>query len=391
MKVNLLAIVLMLSIPAMAQTNWEFSSTGTNPNFNGYGMIGYGDTLYASGTDLVSGKRKPALYKSVNNGGNWQVVSIATQLPDTCMLYVVHHGGDYLLAILYVGSNFERWTMKVSNDGGTTWNHSLNGLDSTSEFIYSITSLGNGTLIAAGHHLIDGKCFFSSTDKGKTWARTSFPMSLITDAILNVHFVNQRLYCLGQKGQNSSNFKYSVHYSNDSGKHWKTMKTDSIPVSSKLHRLITTDNKDIYLLAEAQHELKIYHSSDSGNLWSEVSYSGLPSNQYVRFAHHSNGIFHVGLIQNSSTQIFRSNPLGLSAQPITAKEQTLFPNPATNSFSIDGLSPGSSIKIYDMQGKQVTNGIYKETAFDVSLLPQGFYVVKTFDGDLHSTVRFVKE
>ncbi len=69
-------------------------------------------------------------------------------------------------------------------------------------------------------------------------------------------------------------------------------------------------------------------------------------------------------------------------------EWSLYPNPASNSFTVEGKV--KEIKVFDALGQLVHQG--KDTVVDVNTWPQGMYFVRIVDeNDAVSTVKFVKE
>ena len=70
---------------------------------------------------------------------------------------------------------------------------------------------------------------------------------------------------------------------------------------------------------------------------------------------------------------------GINENMIKSKvEVFIYPNPATNTLNITGITGKASIKMYDMLGKLVmqkeTEG---NTTLDTSTLPQGIYIIET--------------
>ncbi|MBQ6729143.1 MAG: thiol protease/hemagglutinin PrtT [Bacteroidales bacterium] len=69
-------------------------------------------------------------------------------------------------------------------------------------------------------------------------------------------------------------------------------------------------------------------------------------------------------------------------------EWSLYPNPASNSFTVEGKV--KEIKVFDALGQLVHQG--KDTVVDVNTWPQGMFFVRIMDeSDAFSTVKFVKQ
>jgi hypothetical protein len=73
----------------------------------------------------------------------------------------------------------------------------------------------------------------------------------------------------------------------------------------------------------------------------------------------------------------------------------LFPNPARNQLNvlINGLENNTSIRIFDIMGKQVMQQVTgtSVTQLDISKLASGLYLMKIQDGEKNSSMKFVKE
>lgn len=62
-----------------------------------------------------------------------------------------------------------------------------------------------------------------------------------------------------------------------------------------------------------------------------------------------------------------------------AKEISFYPNPTENAIVIDGLEVGERVRIYSEAGAIVLEGDYDGTAFQVSSLPKGRYIVQAYN------------
>ncbi|MFY1045633.1 T9SS type A sorting domain-containing protein [Chryseobacterium sp. GP-SGM7] len=61
-----------------------------------------------------------------------------------------------------------------------------------------------------------------------------------------------------------------------------------------------------------------------------------------------------------------------------ASKLSLYPNPASNKFFVEGLYSGN-VKVYDLNGRIAINTQYSENGIDVSALSKGIYIVKITD------------
>lgn len=83
----------------------------------------------------------------------------------------------------------------------------------------------------------------------------------------------------------------------------------------------------------------------------------------------------------------------LSTKSFSSKNLKMYPNPATNNLTIDGINSIENIEVYNIIGQRVINLNPKSTSvtLNVSGLQKGIYVVKTtVDGSVASS-KFIKE
>ena len=68
-------------------------------------------------------------------------------------------------------------------------------------------------------------------------------------------------------------------------------------------------------------------------------------------------------------------------------QPTLFPNPATNSVSLNNAEIGSLVEIIDMQGRVLSSFVVKSTSQTIDLqgMESGLYLVKTISSDKEKT------
>ena len=69
----------------------------------------------------------------------------------------------------------------------------------------------------------------------------------------------------------------------------------------------------------------------------------------------------------------------------------MYPNPVNNVLTVDGLSDGDHIRVFDITGKMMITS-YQST-LDCSMLTSGFYIVSVYNnaGDVVSTQKLIKE
>lgn len=81
-------------------------------------------------------------------------------------------------------------------------------------------------------------------------------------------------------------------------------------------------------------------------------------------------------------QIIAYNTASLStAENTRASKLSLYPNPASNKFFVQGLNSGN-VQVYDANGRMIINTQYTQNGIDVSTLSKGVYIVKITDKNI---------
>ncbi|WP_299315003.1 family 16 glycosylhydrolase [uncultured Aquimarina sp.] len=94
----------------------------------------------------------------------------------------------------------------------------------------------------------------------------------------------------------------------------------------------------------------------------------------------SRNSFTVGSCVNRSNIDTEKNPLDI----------TIFPNPANTMITLSGLENAYLVNVYDISGKllktQLVNETQTQLSIDLSSLPNGFYMIKTYSQDRESSI-----
>lgn len=70
---------------------------------------------------------------------------------------------------------------------------------------------------------------------------------------------------------------------------------------------------------------------------------------------------------------------------------TIYPNPANNILTIEGLVNDYQLHIYDQNGKQMISSKLSRSHLDVTSLTPGIYTLILLDGKKKYTFKFVKD
>ena len=102
-----------------------------------------------------------------------------------------------------------------------------------------------------------------------------------------------------------------------------------------------------------------------------------------------------GAIAGEKTYYFDDMMFGaaLATKSFSAKNLKMYPNPAKNNLTIDGINSIDNIEVYNIIGQRVINLNPKSNSvtINVSGLQNGLYVVKTTVGGSVASSKFVKE
>ncbi len=73
-----------------------------------------------------------------------------------------------------------------------------------------------------------------------------------------------------------------------------------------------------------------------------------------------------------------------------ANAETIYPNPATHTFSIINIGKGATVEVYSLTGQLLLKS-NKTQNIDISKLPAGIYHVHVFSNGKRSVAKLVKE
>lgn len=130
---------------------------------------------------------------------------------------------------------------------------------------------------------------------------------------------------------------------------------------------------------------KLYSTSTSGGL------NGFGT--LVEFNPSNNGLSVLTNFTNKNgmplyaTPLFLSSPVGVVNLSYSTRD-TLYPNPTTQSFSVNSHQTYDRIELYNDNGQLVYKSNYK-MSYDITGLPYGIYLVKIFKGNALNTEKLI--
>ncbi len=142
------------------------------------------------------------------------------------------------------------------------------------------------------------------------------------------------------------------------------------------------DNYEVMIAPNGSTDINDFVSIYSGtaaNPWTartaDISaYSG----QIIRVVfHHKPGRGHLLKIDNMVIDVLGGSNNGIN--DINGNEFTVYPNPVKNTLNINGVEPGTEIRIYDVTGSEVMSFVYEGQTVNVEDLANGVYILRTND------------
>jgi photosystem II stability/assembly factor-like uncharacterized protein len=163
-----------------------------------------------------------------------------------------------------------------SNDAGTTWSSSVNGLSPGNTFPF-ITKLANSkdypdrvfTVSSAGVHV--------SKDFGAHWSLTAIDENFVTNSNslldVDVSRANANIVWAGSGMSNQSGLERNLYVSEDGGTTFKATQNFTTVAMGSITKLAThpTEPKTAYALFSFANAPKILRTKDLGQTWQDIS------------------------------------------------------------------------------------------------------------------------
>tara|TARA_A100000171_G_C2140471_1_gene155241 strand:+ start:6255 stop:8654 length:2400 start_codon:yes stop_codon:yes gene_type:complete len=231
-------------------------------------------------------------------------------------------------------------------------------------------------------YITQGINFYKSSNDGAIWELAVNGLEdlvtgddLILDIEQNPLNANQLLLATTQ----------GIYLSEDKGDSWNLISTEftnDIAFSTVTQDAIVavTHYSDGFNIPLPIAKAKIIFSKDMGETWEEISPETLsyPITETSAFIFSEDavavylGVQDLGLVKYN----INLETLGINAEVLENKKISLYPNPATETFSISSAHSIESVRIYNMAGQEVKNLNGKSENITISDLANGMYVVK---------------
>jgi hypothetical protein len=422
---RILLIIVFISTQLFSQNFWQKTSFPSGGQINSvYSLLGIG------GNQILAGTFGLGIYKSTDNGNNWNPSGLSSQwiidlkLDNQGNIYALSVGSAFGTGVFKSTDNGNNWTqvwsyigglnclyidpnnniyvglnffdgqggVYKSSNGGSTWNKIFNFPAN----VYAIVKSSNGTLLCAAYE--NGLAhIFRTTNEGTSWTKYSFTINFTaTDFAINP----QGAIYLSTAG-------YGIYYSTDNGNSWNNI----APVGPDFSCLFI-DGNTVYAGTRGNW---VYRATDGTSNWHLVN-TGMNQDNYVLSLVSSNRYLFAGM---DYTGIYRS-----INQVVSVEEEDIlndnfilyqnYPNPFNSQTVIRYSIPTSpyfkgrievgfaTLKVYDILGNEIATLVdeYKEAGThkidfpsvetkQASSLPSGVYFYQLKIGNQIKTMKMI--
>ena len=431
-KINLLVVFIILTVNLNAQwtrTHVDVIDTGVEA------ICEHNGSLYAS----IYGK---GLIKYDNATSQW--LEVADNLPPTgnsAHIVNLASSGNYLYA--YVNDQFHAsTTIYRSTDSGQTFETDTVGHPRYGSFP---TSTAGYPMIVHDVYVLDGRLynvmggsgytklpsdpawvpiadpnikfaesfaeysntwyaiylnnFYTSIDDGVTWVASanSGLTTGFTSTYLNVNPASGRIYARNTPGPFDVQ---KLYYSDNEGATW-----DSLHINQYIEPAALGGNQSIKGMISNGSDLTLMLSNNATNtvidVWKSTdggqSFSpdtvGLPNDQFgstgfVDFVYFNEKLW----FAPNAVDIYVQDAAAAGVQDHEKLNAKVYPNPASNSLTIENDMPLESITVFNSLGEIIEMAIpnSKMHFLDLSAIPNGIYMVRITSNKQTETVKIVK-
>ncbi len=342
---------------------YRSADNGTNWNAINNGLTsGVVYSLAVSGSNLYAGV-DTQVFISSDSGKSWKLIRSGTE--NSRIFSILVSDSNLFIGIYSSGPN-DRGVYR-STDNGTSWIEVNTGFTSKRVQAFAISN----EHIFAG--TMDG--IFLSTNNGSSW--NSVNSNLIATDIRAIAVIDTNIYVGAQGG--------GVFHSTDYGNSWQGINFGlDVPFVSSLVVIGT----DIF----AGTNRGIYLTTDNGTLWNSVDNGGLINKDVIALISNGEylfaGTYGDSVWRRPLSEMINTNSVQPSPTPNISS--TAYPNPFTTSTTISYTLPERNmvtIEVFDILGRKIqklANEVMDagphRVVFHGENLPLGMYTVKITSG-----------
>lgn len=226
-------------------------------------------------------------------------------------------------------------------------------------------------------YMLTSEGIYKTTDSGFNWTMQS---SVNGVDYSSIYFITQQIGFRTSKTTNQIDKTIDggvtwqvVNIAIGGSKIWFTSATVGYIAAS--NSLITTN--------------EIYKTTDQGETWQLMTTGDIPSASSIEIQDFSFPTAQVGYALSSNGYLYKlDNNLGIDDH--TTAKFSFSPNPAVNTINFDTTdADNKAYTIFDLTGKQLSNGTVKDKTVHVSTLQKGIYLLKFSDSN--TTIKFQKQ
>ncbi|MFP4544026.1 MAG: YCF48-related protein [Candidatus Kapaibacterium sp.] len=262
-KISLSLIMLFLLTAVSLQAGWN-ASLITGENLRGLDHVSGTNTAFICG--------QTGIYKSTNNGTNWNFHQVAQNV------------FLYSLAFPDVNSGYAfgaNGALYKTTNGGAAWSAQTSGTIETLQSGYFVNSF-TGVIVGTGGKII------RTNDGGANWASISSQTNI---TLVSVHFGSQNAgIAVGRSGK--------ILRTTNGGTMWDPVISS---VTANLNSVYMVDGQTAYIAGDNGIILK---STDAGASWSQMA---TPLNQNLSSIHFTTDISKGFAVGNDGTILFTTN------------------------------------------------------------------------------------
>lgn len=353
--------ILFIATSNTACTTWELiADFPSMPMLNDLHFANNGNKGFAVG-------QSSTIHVSYDNGVSWFPLALPQDMQgvDFNGTYFINQSNGFVVG----GKNApdSMFSIVRTLDGGYNW---------------EVIKLENGNPLndvyfpsdSVGFCVGDNGTIYKTTSQGNDWTKLLLPSAISTIDFTSLYFFdnNNGMIVGGKKDQDSLQ---TIIRTSDGGLSWQILKNE---VGAKLLSIDFLDDNFGYVVG---YHGVAYQTLDGGTNWLLVNLPNQSSSwtlNDVDLLSSGNGLIsgNDGLLFISSTV----DPLHVGLDDILLDNITVYPNPASNYFTIgfeNEINKDINIRLFDIKGQNVSNVEFelkdKAIYFNVQNLKDGIY------------------
>ena len=287
MKKILLSLSAILMLAMVSHAQWVEQATGFATGSRGINYIDIVDqnTVWATAYDGSGGGAYITEFTKTTNGGTlWTPGQVMTGTAYGLGNISAIDGNTAWVAV-FKGTGAQDNTCGIykTTNGGSTWTQQPGALQGSASFADNVYFWNANEGMCHGDVKDNYFEIYTTTNGGSTWTRV--PQANITATVASgeggwtgvISAVGDSTIAFGTN-------KGKLYISNDRGVHWKGIATGIVPAGTNPgvnHIAFTDKNHGLVAQSTATGTIQIFKTSDNGNTWSPLTFTGNAFNNAV--------------------------------------------------------------------------------------------------------------